>query len=295
MKKLAFVVAVIMIICALGACANDTDGTTTTTTTTTAQATTTTVATTTSEVTTEESTTTTTSGVGNGEGYSDMTTRSQFSTVTSPDLHEAVEPTVFDDAVIIGDSVTLKLNYYITNQKDKGVYPLGQAKFLCSGSLGYSNALWSLNQSGNVHPRYNGVKYRIPDGVKETGAKKVFIMLGMNDFMLYGVDGTIKNAETLIGEIIQKSPDVKIYVQSVTPIVAVCEGGSKTNANVRILNTRLREMCDNHGWTYLDVASVMIDGSGALKPSYCSDASSMGIHFTDAACEAWIDYLKKNV
>lgn len=292
MKKIALVLAFIMFVCALSACGNDTDVTTTqNSTTTTKNGTTTTVTVDGSE----ENTTTTTSTVSGSGSNSDTTTRTQFSTVTSPNLHDPVEPTVFDDAVIIGDSVTLKLSYYISNQKNKGEYPLGQAKFLCSGSLGYTNALWSLNHKDNVHPRYNGIKYRIPDGVKATGAKKVFVMLGMNDFMLYGFDGTIESAESLIGEIIQKSPDAKIYVQSVTPIIASKEGGSKTNQNVRKLNTMLRSMCDEHGWTYLDVASVMIDGNGALKTSYCGDPETMGIHFTDAACQAWVDYLKSNI
>lgn len=293
MKKLAFLLAVIMLVCSLGACANEPEPKTTesSTTTTTKNSTTTTVTVDHSG----ENTTTTTSAVSDSENSSDTTTRTQFSTATSADLHDPVEPTVFDDAVIIGDSVTLKLSYYISNQKNKGNYPLGQAKFLCSGSLGYTNALWDLNHKDNVHPRYNGTKYRIPDGVNATGAKKVFVMLGMNDFMLYGFDGTIDSAEKLISEIIQKSPDAKIYVQSVTPIIASREGGSKTNANVRKLNGMIYQMCQEHGWTYLDVASVMVDSSGALKPSYCGDPETMGIHFTDAACEAWVEYLKKTI
>lgn len=298
MKKITFVLAFIMFVCALGACVRQADapvsGATETSTTTIADKSSTT--TTVHCFSSDESMTTTTSTFFNNENSSDTTTRTQFSTVTSTNLHyEPVEASVFDNAVIIGDSVTLKLSYYVSNQKNKGNYPLGQAKFLCSGSLGYTNALWSLNQKDNVHPRYNGVKYRIPDGVKATGAEKVFIMLGMNDFMLYGFDGTIESAESLIGEILQKNPNAKIYVQSVTPIIASKESGSKTNANVRKLNTMLREMCDEHGWTYLDVASVMVDSNGALKASYCGDPETMGIHFTDAACQAWVDYLKLNV
>lgn len=291
MKKIALFMALIVLICAFGACGGQTDDETTTKTGTTATPSTTKPTTTGTGSGNEESSTTTKTAASG----SDTTTRTQFSSATSANLHEPVDASVFDDAVIIGDSVTLKLSYYISNQKNKGEYPLGKAKFLCSGSLGYTNALWDLNQKDNVHPRYNGTKYRIPDGVKATGAKKVFIMLGMNDFMLYGFDGTIDSAETLIGEILQKSPDAKIYVQSVTPIIASKESGSKTNANVRKLNTMLREMCDEHGWTYLDVSSVMVDENGALKASYCGDPTTMGIHFTDSACKAWVEYLKANV
>ena len=321
MKRLAIVFAILMLVCALGACTvgerMNVDGATTTaaasegtggttenlpmmsttilqnegsTTTALAQSDTTTETTTAAVTTTKTPTT-----VSAKTTTTKSTTTTKLTTVTQPSSHAPVEASVFDDAVIIGDSVTLKLSLYVSNQKNKGNYPLGQAKFLCSGSLGYTNALWTLNAKDNVHPRYNGVKYRIPDGVAATGAKKVFIMLGMNDFMLYGFDGTIESAEKLIGEIISKSPNAEIYVQSVTPILASKEGGSKTNANVRKLNTKIRAMCNEHGWTYLDVASVMVNSSGSLKSEYCGDPTTMGIHFTDAACQAWIDYLKKNV
>lgn len=310
MKKLTIAVVILTLVCALWACTGETDGGTTATTTENTVTTTSaisrgTTATTQpsnqngSEITaaTQEETTTSTVVTSTVKTTAPKTTTSttKITTTTEPSTHGIVEASVFDDAVIIGDSVTLKLSLYVSNQKNKGNYPLGQAKFLCSGSLGYNNALWAVNAKDNVHPRYNGTKYRIPDGVKATGANKVFIMLGMNDFMLYGMDGTIDAAETLIGEILQKSPDAKIYVQSVTPIIASKESGSKTNANVRTLNTKLRAMCNKYGWMYLDVASVMVDDNGALKSSYCGDPDTMGIHFTDAACKAWIEYLKQNV
>ena len=286
MKKLALIMAVILLIGAFAACSGDNTEQTTTTTVTTESTTTST---------TDAGTTTSTEATSGSGTTTTTTSAPTLSTVTSPNLHDPVEPSVFDDAVIIGDSVTLKLSLYISKCKNNGEYPLGDAKFLCSGSLGYTNALWKLDDPQNVHPRYNGTKYRVPQGVAATGASKVFIMFGMNDFMLYGIDGTIDSATKLINEILANSPDAQIYVQSVTPILASCEGGSKTNANVRTLNTKLRAMCDSNGWTYLDVASVMVNSSGSLKTEYCGDPDSMGIHFTDAACLAWIDYLKSNV
>ena len=46
-----------------------------------------------------------------------------------------VDSSWFDDAVFVGDSVTLKLSYYADNGS------LGKAEFLCAGSLGYGEAL----------------------------------------------------------------------------------------------------------------------------------------------------------
>ena len=212
-------------------------------------------------------------------------------------MHAPLEPSIFDDAVFVGDSVTNNLRLFLGRQNNKGNYPIGKGKILCAASLSYTNALWALDRPGNVHPSFNGVKCRVPDGVAASGAKKVFIMLGMNDFIIYGTDVTVRNANTLINQILEKCPDVTIYVQSVTPILKANESGTKNNANVRKLNEKLRAMCEQNGWIYLDVASALVDGNGNLSGAYCIDpgVNGMGIHINDYACQKWIDYLRANV
>ena len=54
-------------------------------------------------------------------------------------------------------------------------------------------------------------------------------------------------------------------------------------------------MCEQNGYTYLDVASVMKDSEGNLKREYCSDPDNMGVHFTDEGCKVWIDYLRTHI
>ena len=229
------------------------------------------------------------------EGASQTTTISTtvFSTATVPNMHAPVALSVFDDAVFVGDSLTNNLKLYLGRHSGA----LGKAKLVCAASLSYSNALWSLDRKGNVHPSYQGQKMRVPDAVAKTGANKVFIMLGMNDFMIYGADKTVQNATTLINQILAKSPNAKIYVQSVTPILAINETELKSNKSVRELNTKLRRMCEKNGWIYLDVASVLVDSNGALDSSYCIDpgANGMGIHINDYACSQWIEYLRCNI
>ena len=39
---------------------------------------------------------------------------------------------------------------------------------------------------------------------------------------------------------------------------------------------------------------MLSDGEGYLPDAYCSDASGMGMHFTDEACRIWVDYLKED-
>ena len=201
----------------------------------------------------------------------------------------AVDAGWFDDALFIGDSVTLKLSYYA----DYG--SLGDAEFLCAGSLGYNNAQWDLNDPDNVHPYYNGQKFLVDDGAAYINPAKIFIMLGMNDIGMYGVDGTVEAMKTVTQRIADKCPNAVIYVQSVTPMLENMQLRDLNNRTIAEFNEKIQPICQERGYIYLDVASAMDDGYGNLVYEYCGDPTAMGLHFSDAGCAVWVDYLKNHV
>ena len=204
---------------------------------------------------------------------------------------QPVDESWFSDAVFVGDSVTLKLSYYCDNNPDA----LGGAQFFCAGSLGYGNALWDIDDPSAVHPFYKGANHLAEESAELTGAKKVFIMLGMNDIALYGIDGAISYADELFGRILARTPDVQLYVQSVTPILSGHEIGDWNNENIREFNSRLSSYCTAHKYTFIDLYSVMADETGYLRSEYCGDPDAQGVHFTDVACMKWIETLKNSV
>ena len=125
----------------------------------------------------------TTSAPSTGESTTAGTT-----TVTATRGGDNANSSFFDDVVFVGDSVTVGLKNYTNYMRKQGKECLGNAKFVCNTSLGYTNSLWAIDAKNNVHPYVNGVKYRVPDGVKAVGgARKALIMFGMNDFMIYGI------------------------------------------------------------------------------------------------------------
>ncbi len=199
-----------------------------------------------------------------------------------------MDPSYFDDAVFVGDSVSLKLEYY-----EAAMNRLGNAQFLTAGSLGSGNALWEVSDE-SVHPTYNGTKMLLEDSIPLTGARKLYIMLGRNDLAVYGVEGSIENFVTLIGKIKANAPDIAVYVESMTPLSSgstLRDSSAHSIENGVLYNQRLLETCQQQGWNFVDVASVMYGEDGFLKREYCSDPDNMGMHFTDAGCEAWINYL----
>ena len=198
----------------------------------------------------------------------------------------------FDDAVFVGDSVTVMLDLYCEPNPDA----LGNAQFICAGSLGYTNAQWDLDAEGNVHPAYKGKNILAETCAKVTGASKVFIMLGMNDIGIYGADGAIEECKKFTKRLVAQSPDAKLYFQSVTPKMASHEDEVIYNELIRSFNKKLQSFCSENGYKYLDVYSAVCDENGALPEKYCGDPEpeGQGIHFTTEACKIWVDYLKNN-
>lgn len=203
----------------------------------------------------------------------------------------AVSGSWFDDAVFVGDSVSVKLTMY-----ESSVDRLGKAQFLTAGSLSATNALWKVSDK-SVHPKYKGKKQKVEDSIAQmSGVKKVYIMLGMNDINAVGINNGIKNFEKLCNNILEKSPNVQIYVQSVTPMIkgsksSVSKEGKLNNNSIYEYNKKLAALAQKRGWYFVNVAEVMYDDEGYLKKEYCGDPSGMGLHFSNAGCKAWIDYL----
>ena len=185
----------------------------------------------------------------------------------------------FDDAVFVGDSVSLMLSYYAA---DTGL--LGDAQFLVRGSYSVAHAL-----NGTMLMTYRGQQLSLPDAIAATGAKKVFFMLGMNDIGLNGIDATMESWETLLWAVKKVCPDVEIVIQSMTPIYTGGEKGKLNNPNVDAYNARLEAFAEEKGYGYLDVASFMKDATGGLAERYCSDQY---VHLTSEGAAAWVKVLK---
>lgn len=201
-----------------------------------------------------------------------------------------VDLSYFDNVAIVGDSVSQMLQFYCASTK-----ALGNATFLCAGSLSATNALWDVSDQ-SVHPSYQGKKVLVEDGVAACGAKIVYLMLGINNIS-YGIDRATGDMVTLIDRILEKSPGVSIVIESVTPMAETSTilSNQLNNAQIQAYNARMQEICSERGWYYVNVAEAVTGADGWLQAEYCSDGGSMGIHFTTSAAAVWVDYLKTHV
>ncbi len=203
---------------------------------------------------------------------------------------KAVNDSWFDDAVFVGDSISVRLQLYSTARD-----LLGKAKFLCATSLSPENVLSPVTED-SIHPSVGGQKVSVPDGLKMSNAKKIYIMLGINSLRA-GVDVTVNQLKNFIDYSNKILPQAKIFVQSVTPMTkdSNINADNLNNDIINEYNRKVNKMCDENGWYFINIAKAVCDEQGYLKDEYCSDNPDMGIHFNSKAAQVWVDYLKTHV
>lgn len=205
---------------------------------------------------------------------------------------EAVSADWFRDAAFVGDSVSVMLDMYNSRT---GV--LGSPAFFCSVSLSQQNAM--IYAAGDErlpeYPKDSGQHPRVEDGVAASGANKVYIMLGMN-CIAGGVDRACQDLVTLVDEILAKSPQAVILVESVTPMTASSPRADESlnNETIAAFNHQMMEICRERQWYYVNVAEAVSDENGFLREEYSGD-KAMGIHFNYNGAQVWTEYLLTHV
>ena len=169
------------------------------------------------------------------------------------------EDKVIDENVVFfGDSIT---DYYDLNKY-------------------YDNYVINSGISGNQTP---DLLNRMDD-VYKYNPSKVFLLIGINDLHANrSVDEIADNIENIILEIKENRKYTQIYVESVYPInreimtnpsVYV---GNATNEDVKLLNKKIKNICNQLDVTYIDLYNKLIDENGNLKQSYTKE----GLHISD--------------
>lgn len=188
-------------------------------------------------------------------------------------------PEFFNDAVFVGDSVSGTLQYQAYNSDD-----LGDSVFLCLSSYSVHAAL-----DNSMMMTYRGHKNSLEKVLASYQAGKVFFMLGMNDISVCGVEETIENWGTLLERIRTENPGIRIFIQSCTPICTVGEHAGVTNENMDRYNELLKEFAAENDCTFISIAYLFKDETGALKPEYSRDNY---VHLKVDCGKMWADAVR---
>lgn len=221
---------------------------------------------------------------GNAEGSENEEAEQDGATVPEENAEEI--DAYFDGSVFVGDSIMLGFRNYAMKRQDTFLSRMG---FLAAGSFSANNALWEVG-GDSVHPVYQGEQRQIWESISLMGSKKVFIMLGMNDLNITGLEGTCEKYGELVGKIKEANPETEIHIMSMTYVLKGKEAGKLNNDTIREYNGMLKAMAEENGWGYVEVADALTDGNGDLAEEYCSDGFA---HQNPEAYDVWVSVLRK--
>ncbi len=203
-----------------------------------------------------------------------------------PTLTDEELTAYYSDSVFIGDSIMLGFRNYSAKQESY----VHNIQFLAVGSYSALNAMKPVT-SDSVHPMYKGKKYQVWNAIPLLSCKRAFILLGMNDISILGLEGARDQYKELIDKILETSPDIEIHIISVTYTLPDQGKGKLNNENIAQYNILLQEMAEENGWEYIDLCTLLSDGKGNLDKQYCSDGY---VHLSNTAYALWesalIDY-----
>ena len=140
-----------------------------------------------------------------------------------PITDERIESGEFDsyfaDAVFLGDSITKLLAGYARDERQTNPDFLGGAPIFGEASMSVKFACQDRASEHSVSSfRYRGKAVSMTELIKQSGAKRVFIMLGSNDIDSRAWSTVEEYFATLIDVIHEKCPDVEVVIQCVMPI-----------------------------------------------------------------------------
>lgn len=167
-----------------------------------------------------------------------------------------VEYDANDNFVFLGDSIT-------------DFYPLEE----------YYDNLPVVN-SGVSGNKTTDILTDMKERVYKYNPTKVFLLIGTNDLNMLDdniVDKTFNNIKKIIKEIRKNKSKASIYVESIYPInpnVPNSSSDNRTNENIKKLNKKISDYCNNNNCKYINLYNNLADQDGNLKESYTTD----GLH-----------------
>ncbi len=136
-----------------------------------------------------------------------------------------------------------------------------------------------------------GVQKRLEQVVKGH-PKKIFLLIGINDVSHgHSVDKLTERYETLVNEILHRSPETQLYLQSIMPInndYGVYRNLKGKENTIVEFNKRIKEIAEKNDLAYIDLWPFLADKNGKLNKKYTND----GLHLTGPGYRAWTNGIR---
>lgn len=163
----------------------------------------------------------------------------------------------FRDSVIVGDSIAQQVLYMI-----------------------FKDEYYVKAKRGVAIPKMGS----IIDEALERNPKKLIFLKGLNDAGYYrDVNEFIYHYEILINDILERRPDIKIYICSVLPPSEELLKSNGSLATWDIQNHACKDMCERKGINYVDTLFLFEENAEMRNPD--------GMHYTIQYYDKWLQYM----
>jgi len=183
----------------------------------------------------------------------------------------------FNDAIFIGDSLTVGLGAY---------------KILDENLVFASTGINPQTILTKACVEKNGTTLTVADAIKDLTPKKIYIMLGSNGVAFLSKEKVIELYGEFIDSVKTSHPDSQIYLQSIMPVTSSKEKSDDRYANSKIdeYNEAILDLANKKEVYFVNVAEAVKDENGCLPDSSSSD----GMHFGPSVYNLWLDYLREH-
>lgn len=140
-----------------------------------------------------------------------------------------------------------------------------------------------------------GVQKRL-DQILRGHPAKLFLLIGINDIAQKGVtvEALKKRYKELVSKIREKSPQTRVYLQSVMPINNTFKRYltlSGKESMIKALNKEIKQIASEQDCVFIDLTEALADSQGRLRKEYTND----GLHLKGPAYRAWIEVIRPYV
>ena len=196
----------------------------------------------------------------------------------------------FDDTLFVGDSLTKSLASYVQRQRKTDEGFLGTAEIFGAVSMNVRFACKDISNANGITFRYRGRPVSITEFIRQTDAKRVFILLGTNDIGSRTWESVQDYFAKLIDVIHEKCPGTEVVIQGILPVTAqFCRSRGIKIEHWNSFNEILSAICAEHGAGFLTFADQLMDETGYLPPALSSDGE---FHLSNEGLDIWIRSLR---
>lgn len=136
----------------------------------------------------------------------------------------------------------------------------------------------------------DGVGERLSEIVR-LKPRQIFLMIGVNDLAYHPSSTVLSKYRTLVERILEQMPETQLLLEAVFPVNNKVSPSPVSNEEVLELNAGIRRLADEHGLTFLNTHSILLDEDGRLDAKYTLD----GIHLNGEAYQKWSRFLSPHL